>query len=306
MATLEEQVRWVSEAVAVRVTTDRVVRVRGDDARSWLNGQISNDIRALSGDDAIYAAALTIKGRVVSDLWALEDPPGMALVLPAARATEALARFEQHIIMEDVELVPEPALSVVTVQGPRASELFESAPLGVRRYGCSRLGVSGLDVWLPTDGLSDAMAVLSARAAALGGGVLDDRGWDTVHLALAVPRLAIDFGEESYPQEAGIGKRALSFGKGCYLGQEVVYMLENRGQVARRLVQLELTPQHADLAPGAEVRDGEGKRLGSVTSLSHASNTPLALAYVKRSHAEPGQTVWLGGSPVRVRTVVGE
>ncbi|HEX5657284.1 MAG TPA: hypothetical protein VFX59_08815 [Polyangiales bacterium] len=286
MSSREQQVSWVAQAAAVYVTTDRVVRVRGDDARSWLNGQITNDVRTLAGDHAVYALTLTAKGRVISDLWALDDAPGMALVLPEARASAALERFDKHIIMEDVELEPA-EVRVITVQGPRASEVVEG--LGVRRYACARL-TEGFDVW-------DAdLAVLTARATTLGGGVLDAEGWAAAHLALGVPRVGVDFGDDTYPQEAGL-RRALSFGKGCYLGQEVVYMLENRGQLARRLVQLEAPGAE----PGSEITDEAGKKLGSLTSAA----SPFALGLVKRSHAEPGQTVLVGGSPVRVRTVVG-
>lgn len=291
MSTLEQALRWVREAAAVYETGDRVVRVRGDDARSWLNGQITNDVRTLTGDSAVYALTLTVKGRVISDLWALEDAPGMALVLPEARADAALARFEQHIIMEDVELVAEPALRVISVQGPRAAEVV--AGLGERRYRADRLG-EGFDLW----GDEAALATARERTAQRGGGVLDAEGWAGLHLALGVPRIAVDFGEETYPQEAGLGARALSFGKGCYLGQEVVYMLENRGQLARRLVQLEVP---AEVSAGAEITDEAGKKLGALTSAA----APYALGLLKRSHAEPGQTVLVAGSPVRVRTVVG-
>lgn len=296
MSNVEQQVSWVAEAAGVYATSDRVVRVRGDDARTWLNGQISNDVKTLAGERAVYALALTVKGRVVSDLYALDDPPGMALVLPEVRAEQALARFEQHIIMEDVELVPE-ALVVVSVQGPRAADVDAPA---VRRYPCDRLG-GGFDLWVEPAQLADTLAALAARAAEVGGGLLDAAGWEAAHLALGVPRVGVDFGEDTYPQEAGLGKRALSFGKGCYLGQEVVYMLENRGQLARRMVQLELGAGLG--AAGVDVTDEAGKRVGTLTSL--AAESPFALALLKRSHAEPGQAVWVGGSPVRVRTIVG-
>jgi folate-binding protein YgfZ len=284
------QVSWVADSAGVYASSDRVVQVRGDDARSWLNGQITNDVRTLAGDVAVYALTLTVKGRVVSDLWVVDDPPGLALVLPSARFEQALARFEQHIIMEDVELQPTP-LRVITVQGPRASEVVEG--IGARRYACPRLG-SGFDVWVDDDAALDE---LEQRARKLCGGRLDEAGWAAAHLALGIPRVALDFGDDTYPQEAGL-KRALSFGKGCYTGQEVVYMLENRGQLARRLVQLEV-PE--GIEPGAEITDEAGKRLGVLTS----GSAPYALGLVKRSHAEAGQTVLVAGSRVRVRNIVG-
>jgi len=300
------QLHWLAESAGVFETTDRVVHVRGDDARSWLNGQVSHDVAKLSGDVAQYAVALTVKGRIVSDLWALEDPPGMAIVLPAARVDSALERFEQYIIMEDVELAADPDLVVLTLQGPRASELVDALPAGLRRYPCPRLATSGFDAWVPRAQVPELLVSLAERARELGGGVVDEAGWADAHVALGVPRIEHDFGETTYPQEAGVGPRALSFGKGCYLGQEVVYMLHNRGQLARRLVQLE-APGGALLEVGATVVDAEGKRLGEVTSSAPRldGDRTLGLAFVKRALSEPDQTVWVAGSPCRVKRVIG-
>lgn len=306
MTVQQTQVRWLAETAGVFETQDRVVHVRGDDARSWLNGQVSHDVSKLSGDVAQYALALTVKGRVVSDLWALQDEEGMAIVLPAARVESALARFEQYIIMEDVELSADPDLVVVTVQGPRASEVLSSLPAELRRYPCARLASTGFDVWVPRAQASAVVATLVARAAELGGGQVDETGWAHAHVVLGVPRIEHDFGDDTYPQEAGLGGRALSFGKGCYLGQEVVYMLHNRGQLARRLVQLE-GPSGLALPVGSTVVDAEGKRLGEVTSSLPPLDDQhtLGLAFVKRASSEPDQAVWVAGSPCRVARVIG-
>ena len=305
MSTPTPELSWLTTAAGVYRTSDRVVHVTGDDARSWLNGQISNDVRALPPDSARYALALTVKGRVVTDLWALDTPEGMAVVLPSTRAEAALARFDQHIIMEDVELTLAEDLVVLTVQGPRAAEVIDAVRDPSRRYTCARLGGEGFDCWVPRLRADEALAALGQRAVALGGGLLDDTQWASAHVALGVPRVATDFGDDSYPQEAGLGDRALSFQKGCYTGQEVVYMLERRGQLARRLVQLE--GSMLGVAPGAQLVDSDGKRLGELTSLAPAAapDRAVALGYLKRAAAEPGQTVWVAGSPWRVRAVVG-
>jgi len=301
------QLRWLAETAGVFQTEDRIVHVRGDDARTWLGGQVSNDIRSLASDQAQYATALTVKGRVVSDLWVVDEATnGLAFVLPGVRVETALARFEQYIIMEDVELEADASLVVLTVQGPLASEVIDGLPDSLRRYACARLATTGFDVWVSRDECADVLASLVARAGSIGGGAVDGAGWAEAHVALGVPRIALDFGDDTYPQEAGLGPRALSFSKGCYLGQEVVYMLHNRGQLARRLVQIEAPPE-ATLAPGATVVDGEGKRLGEVTSSStqREGQRALGLAFVKRAFSEPEQTVWVDGSPCRITRVVG-
>jgi folate-binding protein YgfZ len=305
MSTLRFKAVELLATVAVYRTRDRVVHVRGDDARSWLNGQISNDVRELHGDDARYALTLTVKGRIVSDLWALDEPPGMALVLPEARCQATLERLEKHIIMEDVELAPDPEIEVLTVQGARASELVARGGAFSRTYPCPRLGPGGIDLWVPRAEADAALAALREAARTLGGGTLDEANWAEAHVALGIPRLGVDFGEDSYPQEAGLGPRALSFSKGCYLGQEVVYMLENRGQLPRRLVQLE-APASVVVEPGMPILDGEGKRVGEVTSTTTSGDEVLALGYVKRALAEAERFVWVGGSPCRVRGIAGE
>jgi folate-binding protein YgfZ len=164
----------------------------------------------------------------------------------------------------------------------------------------------GFDVWVPRAQVVELVQRLVARASELGGGLIDEAGWANAHVALGVPRIEHDFGEDTYPQESGLGARALSFGKGCYLGQEVVYMLHNRGQLARRLVQLE-GPVGVAMDAGTIVVDAEGKRLGEVTSSLPAldGRPALGLAFVKRASSEPDQTVWVAGSPCRVSRVIG-
>ena len=124
-----------------------------------------------------------------------------------------------------------------------------------------------------------------------------------------MPRFAVDFGERTYPQEAGLKRRALSFEKGCYHGQEVVCMLENRGQVTRSLVRLRLG---GPAVAGAEVRRGDDV-VGEVTSVSEtfggrggsAAPDVRALAFVKRAHAEAGGSLEIGGRPATIEGAAG-
>jgi folate-binding protein YgfZ len=295
--------RFVTETVGVFVTDDRVLHVRGDDAQSWLNGQITNDVRELSPDGATYALAATLKGRVISDLWALKEGDHAAVVLPRAGYEAAVETFDKHVIMEDVELVPDDALRVVSLLGPRAGEVAEAAP-GLVRYRADRLHTGGIDLWVPTSELERTLGLLQEKAEALGGGVLDAAGFTHVRVLLGVPRFGEDFGTDHYPQEAGLKARALSFSKGCYRGQEVIYMLENRGQLARRLVVLEAAQP---VARGTQL-EVEGKRVGEITTLDvtpTASGTTLLMGYVKRPLAEVGQVLLAAGQLCTVRSVVG-
>jgi folate-binding protein YgfZ len=304
MASHEEQTSWLTESAGVYRSSDRIVRLRGDDAVSWLNGQVTADVRALVPGQAVYALAVTLKGRVHTDLWVVQDAEGLAIVLPAACVERALDAFEKHIIMEDVELAPEPELQVVTVLGPRAGEVVEKWAGAAPHYSCARLAArEGIDLWLGESDLDTQLAALTRTAESLGGGAIDDAGWAHAHVVLGTPRAGVDFGPETYPQEAGLKARAVSFSKGCYTGQEVVYMLEKRGQVARRLVQL-VGPLPTP-PPGAVVLDGENARIGEVTSATQTHGNAVALAYLKRAHSELLTRVRIDGSEWEVRYVVG-
>ncbi len=292
MAFLDEQARWISESVAVYVPSEIVVRVTGDDAKSWLNGQVTNDVRELRSDAAVYALAVTVKGRVISDLWARAGEAGPILAIPAGMRDVLIPHFDKHIIMEDVELVADADSLVVSVQGPRAKEVVTGLTSSNEIYACSRFHGEGFDVVTNVAGLSAVIDELTKRAEAAGGGRMSDAGLAHAHVSLAVPRIGIDFGDGNYPQEAGLKGRAVSFNKGCYTGQEVVYMLENRGQLSRRLVQL-VGPAEPALAKGVSLYDADGARIGEITSATvtdsaSTSASTIALAYLKRAFAEVG------------------
>lgn len=300
------------QRAAVFESRDRVLHIQGDDARSWLSGQVTNDLRALDQGQAVYVLAVSVKGRVLTDGWATLRDGELALVLPESRVELALGSFDKHIIMEDVELTLDPALRVLTVQGPDAERVVAAADLTSRAYAVARLGSTGFDIWATEAELAGLKERLSEAARAIGGGLVDDETWAMAHVLAGVPRCGVDFGEDSYPQEAGLKGRAVSFNKGCYLGQEVICMLENRGQLSRRLVQLE-TSGVFSLEGATVATDSEGKRVGDLTS---ASVTPVetaatggartvALAYLKRPVAETGKLVRAGDHEWVVRAIVG-
>lgn len=308
MAHKQEQTSWLTENAGVFVTSDRVVRIVGDDAQSWLNGQLTADVRTIAVGAAVYGLSTSIKGRVTTDAWAVHGAEGLALVLPATCAEAALTAYHKHIIMEDVELISDGTLRVVTVQGPKAQAVVAELDGALQRFPCGRLYPRpGFDVWVPAERLEQVVGELARAAQAVGGGLLDEAGWAYAHVALGVPRAGIDFGSETYPQEAGLKARAVSFSKGCYLGQEVVYMLENRGQLSRRLVQLTGLPP--DATKGDQLFDTEGKRVGELTSVDRGDageQAPtLALGYVKRAQAEAGVQLRVRDADCCVCCVIG-
>lgn len=302
-STSNEEASWLERGAGVRELEDRVLMtVRGEDARTWLNGQVTNDLRAIEAGQSVYALIVQLKGRVLADGLVIDrGARGLAMILPRKNASVLLEQFEKYIIMEDVEIALDEATALITVQGPRAHEVV--AGMDCELFPSDRLGKGGFDVLAPKSSESEIIARLTERARALGGGLVGDAGWELARLRAARPALFADFGETTYPQEAGLKEVAVSFQKGCYLGQEIICMLENRGQLTRRLVQLE---SENELGAGMKIQDETGKELGEITSalLDPASGHWLALGYVKRAQALVGRELRASESAVRVTRIV--
>jgi folate-binding protein YgfZ len=278
-----EGAQWIARTAGVRALDDVVLRVTGEDARTWLAGQVTNDTHRMAQGDAVYALVLDARGKILSDVWVLECGTHVLLVVPGDVAAALREHFEKYIVMEDVELGTT-GEAVLTVQGPQAGQVVERAGLG--GFPCDRLGLGGRDVIVPAEAREDARVALASAAEALGGGEVDEAAWELARLRAGRPRFAVDFGPANYPQEAGLKAVAVSFRKGCYLGQEVVCTLENRGQLSRHLVHLEAA---ALAAPGTELRLDD-KVVGNVTSAVYdpEAGHVRAMGYVKRAAAVEG------------------
>lgn len=258
------------DARAKRTIHDVVWRVTGEDARTWISGQVTNDVRGMSPGDAVYALILDTKGKILSDVWVVERGTDVLLMVPEEVSAAVRTHLEDHLIMEDAMIEP--------TGDPVTWKLG-----GSDGYPCDRLGMGGRVVLSTVDGPE-----------------IDDATWKLERLRRGVPDLG-DFAQH-YPQEAGL-KRAVSFEKGCYLGQEVVCMLENRGQLTRRLVRLE----GASATEGA-VLQHDGKVVGDLTSATRDPETGrfIALGYVKRAVASVGTNIVSDGGPLGIVTIIGE
>ncbi len=281
---------------AVRRRDDLVVvNVRGEDARTWLNGQVSNDTRAIAPGTSVYALVLSAKGRILADVRVVDRAEGgLAMLLPRSTLATVLEHLEHYIIMEDVELAVDDATSVISIDGARADEVSTG---DLERHASRELGVPGALVLVGASEVASRLAAIALAAERVGGGLVSDAAFEVARLRLGAPRFGPDFGEATYPQEAGLEARAVSFQKGCYLGQEVVCMLENRGQLNRRLVR---SAREVALAPGAALAGGGGAPAGSVTSATRDGARWLGLGFVKRAMLERAAPVVAHGSPVEL------
>jgi hypothetical protein len=266
----------------------------GADRVTWLNGMLTCDLLKRAEGAAVYGLAVARNGRVMADVVFLDDPPARSLVVVPAAVAEALrTHLDHYLVMEDVELSSDVSgFDVWALHGPRSHDALDAARVAGGIGGLlDRTGLGGATVLAPR---AKASAVREALAgvATLG----DPAGWEALRLERAVPRFGADFDDKTYPQEARLEKDAVSFDKGCYLGQEVVCMLELRGHVKRMLVPVVVEAGQPP-AIGAAVTDEQGATIGEVTSAgaSPTLGRPVVLAMVKRAFSQAGSHVLVGG-----------
>lgn len=302
-----QEANLVRTTVGLRTRDDLVlVNVCGDDRRDWLNGQLTNDVRAVTFEDSVYALAVTVRGKIMADVWVLARDERLAVVLPRSAADSVLESFERQIIMEDVTLEPVPQARLVSVQGPLSAEAL--AECGLERHRADELGSGGwLAVFEHDAAFAQGWPQLVTSAQQRGGGPIDEAGFELARVRAARPRFGRDFWDQHYPQEAGLIGRAVSFNKGCYLGQEVVCTLENRGRTSRRLTALRASGAPA-LERGARLCDAGGNELGQLTTVcvDAEQGVTLCLGYLKSAAAVAGNQLRCGGVELEVQALVGD
>jgi folate-binding protein YgfZ len=302
-----DQVRAARDSyLAVRSPNQAVLTIQGNDRLSWLNGLITCDLMKRGVDEVAYGLFVGRNGRVLADAHVLGDEARLFAVVPRA-AMDALLRHLQHyLVMEDAEVAPTDELEAWAVHGSRSAEALAAATaLGAVGGLVDSTGLGGALFVAGRDSALSIRDALGRSASPSGSGVVgDDNGWQALRLERAVPEFGRDFDEKTYPQEAGLEGRAVSFAKGCYLGQEVVCMLEMRGHVKRKIAALDIeggetpargTPVLAGMASGAEV-------VGEVTSaaLSPTLARPVALGMIKRAYTQSGAELFVSGARARV------
>jgi len=289
-------------AILVEAPYLGTVAVSGPDRQSWLNGLVTSDVAKLRPGQASYGLVLVKVGRIVSDIFVLHA--GDRMLVGGQRDRIALLRehFEKYLIMEDAaheDVSSEYAWAFA--QGPRAAEIAAAAGAmpGVHAGSVELRGPADGVIAAPAGQMSEVLRDLAARHPGTVLGSAEDA--EKLRVRRFLPRFGVDFGEKNYPQEAALEKIAVSFSKGCYLGQEVVCRLEMRGHVIKKIVPVQIAgdpPMH-----GAEVRSADGKVLGTVSSaVTNGQGGALGLAMVRIDFAEPGTKLDVGG---REATVLG-
>jgi folate-binding protein YgfZ len=290
----------LTEGVALVDRSERgKLALTGPEAKTFLNGQVTNDVEALEPGTGCYAALLTNKGKMLGDLRVIDT--GAELWLDTERiALQALFdTIRRGTVGWQAELhkrtLQQALLSLV---GPRAAEAVGGAigPEHANRSG----EIGGAEVLLiATDAGVDVVCAAENAAAvrvALDVPEVPEAAAEVVRVEAGRPRYGIDLDDGTIPQEAGLNDRAVSFTKGCYVGQETVARLHYRGKPNRHLRGLRLS---VAVPPGTPLTLGErevGRLASSVVSPRHG---PIGLALVRRE-ASPGDALTAGEATATV------
>jgi tRNA-modifying protein YgfZ len=295
---LDAEYRQLREGCGLLDRSDRgKLAIRGGEAAEYLQGQLTNDVEALTPGQGCYAALLDRKGHMQADMRVLRISPDElwidveAVALPAARR-----HLEMYKVGREVEVAEESAeraiLSLIGPGSPEASGVAAGSPNSHRPAAIE--GVETLAV-TTAEGLDLCCAATEAgelREALLRRGAVEVSGAaaEILRVEAGRPRFGAEMTEETMPAEAGIVEEAVSFTKGCYIGQEPVARLHYKGKPNRHLRGLRLS---GSVAAGVPLSH-DGKEVGVVgTACVSPAFGPIALAIVRRE-APPGAIVEVG------------
>jgi tRNA-modifying protein YgfZ len=269
----------------------------GPDRREFLHGQITQDIETLEPGHGRYAALLTHKGKMLSDMRVLDLADELLLSCERAGLQEIFNMIRRYKLGADVELHKRTLeMGELSLIGPDARRVA-GAEVGPDEHDNVRARLGEHDVNLVATDLGvdvfcAAEATEGVRGTLLAAGAVEvgEAAAELVRVESGRPRYGIDLDDNVIPQEAGLNERAVSFTKGCYVGQETVARLFYRGKPNRHLRGLKLS---AEVEPGTPLLLGE-KEVGRVTSVAVSPALgPIGLALVRRQ-AEPGSTITAG------------
>jgi folate-binding protein YgfZ len=306
---LDAQYRQLREECGLLDRSERgKLLVGGPDAAEFLQGQVTNDVEALSPGEGCYAALLDRKAHVQADMRILRrpDPHGDFWIDTEPKAGDAVRRhLETYRVGREVEVEDvSDGRGIFALIGPATGAVaatpvlapYECEPAVVAGVECLAVGTEdGVD--LIAD--SSHAGRLREGLIAAGAAEVDPAAAEIIRIESGRPRFGTEITAEAMPAEAGIVEAAVSFTKGCYIGQEPVARLHHRGKPNRHLRGLRLS---APAEPGAALRLGE-KDVGRIGSACVSpAQGPIALAIVRRE-AEPGAELDVGEDGVTARVV---
>jgi len=314
-AAAEHAALWESAGILDLSFRSRICLVGNDRAR-FLHGQVTNDIKKLRPGEGCYAAIVTAKGKMESDANIFNLPDELLLDLEPGLAEKISARLEKFIVADDVQIVDAaPHYGLLSAQGPKATEVIRSlalfsgipdkpfasvkisdADLGeIYLANHPRTGSIGFDLFVPNHSFSIIAEKLIGAAKNFGGCAAGWTAFETARIEAGIPRFGADMDESNLPLECGIESRAVSYNKGCYIGQEVINRIHSIGHVNKELRGLRLADDLKTLPARSDKLFHNGREAGHITSAvkSPVLHANIALGYVRREAFEIGNKLTL-------------
>jgi folate-binding protein YgfZ len=296
-----------------------LLQFTGPDRLSFLQGMLSNDLRSLKPFEGQSATLLTQQGKVVADVRVLCSLNSFYLDFWTNLKSKIIEHLNRYLVADEVEITDRSEeYAILSIQGPKAEmlvgQLAESSELPARPKQHAMLtiegaavcavrdsdtGESGFDLIIPQTHLLAIAKSLTAIGKPFGAVWVGEDAHNILRIEAGVPRFGIDFTEDNLLLEVGLD-HAVSFTKGCYLGQEVVERIRSRGHVNRKLVGLTVAATQP-LTAGDLILAGD-REIGQITSstVSPALKTTIALGYVHKEFWQAGTAVTVkhNGAPI--------
>lgn len=262
----------------------------GRDASTWLGGIVTCDLPARSADGARWGLLLSKQGKIQAELVVTSvGADGLSMAVRGGDASNLRNVLDHHLVMEDVELGPVRAQPWGILVGTTDADVGRLSEAGLDVCSApAPFGVAGSALVRSQGTYEELVLALSALGVELAEGA-----WDDARVTMGLPAFGVDYDDSDNPHQASLERRAVSWQKGCYLGQEVVFMQDARGKVKRRLVRLSSAEQ-GPLTVGASVTSLGGEEVGTITTAGQGQ----ALARVHAPHFEPGSSLLVGALPV--------
>jgi tRNA-modifying protein YgfZ len=267
-----------SAAVAVPGADRDTLIVTGTDRLSWLEGLVTCELKNLAPGAGTWGLVLNRQGKIQSVVWVMAGADRLWLSFAPGTGAAMEGELGRMLIMEDAELErPELPHVWFSLHGPEAAARAASwaAQAGGASAAIDFTGLGGAALVVPRE--------REGVARAAGEGLwLDPERWTALRLERGLPEFGVDFDGSDRPHEAALDRRAVSWSKGCYLGQEVVCMQDMRGKVKRSVRALKVdAPPDAGLSGGSIVSVATGKDAGGVSSAAYSARAGSWLVMAK-------------------------
>lgn len=281
----------------------------GADRQTFLNGQVTNNVKGLRVGQGCYAALANAKGKMTCDLNIFVLADEILLDFEPGLLAKITERLEKYIIADDVQIVDVSAnFGLVSVLGPKAFATCESLGWrvpqnsfeialqdGMYVANVPRLGAPAVDLYFPVENPEPLNKLKSS-----GIQECSMEAFEIARVEQGIPRFGVDMDENTLAPEA-VAEKAISYSKGCYIGQEVIARIRTYGQVAKALRGLRFEPT-AGVPKAGDKISHEGKEVGWITSavFSPRLGRSIALGYVRKECNQIGACLTVNDSRAEI------